>query len=48
MAEQLDGEHVGLLDVRNTRLLGADRCDPGLAPLLEGEALSFCRMYESV
>lgn len=41
-----EGMNVALLDVRNSRLHVFDCLDPALAPLLEGEALSFCRMYE--
>jgi hypothetical protein len=41
-----EGMKVALLDVRNSRLHVFDSLDPALAPLLEGEALSFCRMYE--
>lgn len=41
-----DGLKVALLDVRSSRMHVFDSLDPALAPLLEGEALSFCRMYE--
>jgi hypothetical protein len=39
---------VALLDVRHSRLYAFDAPDPALVPLLEGEALAFCRMYEGV
>jgi hypothetical protein len=42
------GMKVALLDVRNSRLHVFGSIDPALAPLLEGEALSFCRMYGAV
>jgi hypothetical protein len=41
-----DGACVALLDVRNAKLHAFDTADAALLPLLEGEALSFCRMYE--
>jgi len=37
---------VALLDVRHSRLYAFGATDAALVPLLEGEALSFCRMYE--
>lgn len=40
------GAKVALLDVRNSKLHAFGAADPGLVPLLEGEALAFCRMYE--
>lgn len=41
-----EGSKVALLDVRHSRLHAFDAPDPALVPLLEGEALAFCRMYE--
>lgn len=40
------GAKVALLDVRNSRLHAFGAPAPDLLPLLEGEALAFCRMYE--
>jgi len=37
---------VALLDVRHSRLYAFGAADAALVPLLEGEALAFCRMYE--
>lgn len=37
---------VALLDVRNSQLHAFDTANAALLPLLEGEALSFFRMYE--
>lgn len=41
-----DGLRVALLDVRNSKIHVFDALDPSLAPLLEGEALSFYRIYQ--
>ena len=46
LGNELDGVSVALLDVRNSKLHVFDSPGPALAPLLEGEALAFCRMYQ--
>lgn len=46
LGSELDGVSVALLDVRKSKLHVFDSPYPTLAPLLEGEALAFCRMYE--
>ena len=46
LGDDAEGQNVALLDVRNSRLHVFDAPDPALKPLLEGEALAFCRMYE--
>jgi hypothetical protein len=43
-----DGVRFASLDVRHSRLHAFDAADLALVPLLEGEALAFCRMYEGV
>ena len=48
LGAQAKGAKVALLDVRHHRLHAFDTADPELVPLLEGEALAFCRMYEGV
>ncbi len=39
---------IGLLDVRRGRLITAPEFDASLTPLLQGEALSFASIYESI
>jgi len=39
---------LALLDVRHSKLHCFEAPEPTIAPLLEGEALAFCRMYEGV
>ena len=46
LGDSATGAKVGLLDVRNSKLHVFGAPNPTLVPLLEGEALSFCRMYE--
>lgn len=48
LSASAEGLKVALLDVRSSKLHVFNAVDPALAPLLEGEALSFCRMYEEV
>lgn len=46
LSDDAEGLNVALLDVRKNKLhIFAER-DAQLVPLLEGEAMSFCRMYE--
>ena len=46
LGDNAEGQNAALLDVRHSRLHVFDAPDPALKPLLEGEALGFCRMYE--
>ena len=48
LGDSAEGQDVALLDVRSSRLHVFDAPDPALKPLLEGEALAFCRMYEAL
>lgn len=48
LTSKKDPKTLGLLDVRRGRLLTPDTFDPGLTPLLEGEALSFATIYRSL
>lgn len=48
LGPQAGRSRVGILDVRRSKLHEFDAPDPELNPLLEGEALAFCRMYEGV
>ena len=46
LGDLAEGCRIGILDVRHSKLHVFDSADPALEPLLEGEALAFCRMYE--
>lgn len=47
LSSKARGAKIALLDVRHSKLHTFDTPNPAILPLLEGEALSFCRMYES-